>query len=216
MKTIVLVLAALVAAPLTAAAQNLGALDDHANLATMTTGHEYGLAVGAGYARVVPVASRPLVVGGDVTFGAAAIDLGDFRLRAGALAPAIAHDRWKLVGSLAAIVRGTDNDLGRLVDLGADAAILGGWYARRGFAAVELGADLALATHVHHGEAYRMSFPDPSDARDRWLGAAGVVPRAGVQGGVSVGRVDVILRLGRLGGGTMFPIYGTLAVTARF
>jgi len=214
-RTHALVIAALLAAPLTAHAQpvNLGALDDRVNVATVTTGHEYGLVVGAGYARAVTVAARRLVLGGDLTLGAAELDPGDYRVRAGALAPLLGRGRWKLAASVDAIVRGTGNDLGRMTDVGGDAALLAGFYARRGFAAAELGVDYAMATYIHHSDAYRMDFPG---ARDRWLGNAGVIPHAGIQAGLTIGRVDAILRVGRLGGDVMFPIYGTLTVDTRF
>jgi hypothetical protein len=216
---ILLVIAALVAAPLTAHAQsvNVGALDDDANVVTVTTGHEHGLVLGAGYARALPVADRTLLVGGDLTLAWAEVDVGDYRVRAGALAPVVGRGGWRLLAGVGASVRGTENALGRMTDVATDASLLGGYYHRRGFAALELGADWAMATYVDHSDLYRMSFPE---ARDRWLGNAGALARAGVQGGVSLGRVDVVLRFGRMietsGAAAIFPMYGTLTVDTRW
>ena len=57
MKTLIALLVVLLA-PLAAHAQdvNVAALDDGTNVVTVTTGAEYGLVLGAGYARVAAVA----------------------------------------------------------------------------------------------------------------------------------------------------------------
>jgi hypothetical protein len=218
-KKLIILVATLLAVPTAARAQslNVGALHDDDNVVTVTTGHEHGLVLGAGYARAVPVAERTHVVAGDVMLGWAEVDAGDYRARAGGLAPVIGRGRWRLLAGLGATVRGTENDLGRMTTVGTDATLLGGFYDRRGFGALELGADWAMATYVEHGDLYRMSFPE---ARDRWLGNAGGLVRAGVQGGASFGRVDLVLRFGRMietsGAAPLFPMYATLTVDTRW
>jgi hypothetical protein len=219
-KTLLLVLATLVAAPLTAHAQhvNAGALDDDAKVVTVTTGAEHGLMLGLGYGRVTSVADRPVLVTGDVTLGWAEVDVDDFRLRVGALAPLAGRGRWKVLGGFAAIVRGTENDLGRLTSVGVDAAVLAGRYTRRALIALELGVDAAMATHVAHSDDYRRVVY--ADAPDGWYGNPGALVRAGLQAGVSLGRHDLILRAGRMvdlqGGAPMIPFYGTLTYDARW
>ena len=211
---------AVILAPLTSHAQdvNVGALDESTNVATVTTGAEYGFVLGAGYSRVTTVGDRPLILSADLALGWAEVDLDDFRLRVGARAPLVDGRRWKVIGSLAASVRGTKNDIGRMTNVGTDVAILAGRYGRRGFVAAELGFDAALATHVTHADAYRMTVY--ADARDGWYGAPGGMLRAGLQGGVSFGRYDVILRSGRLmdiaGQPAMFPFYATLGFDMRW
>jgi len=220
MKTLVIVIAVLLAAPLAARAQhlNLGAVEDGTNVVTVTTGAEHGLALGAGYARVVAAADRPIVVGADLTLGWAEVDVDDFRLRASALVPVVGRGRWKVLGGLTATLRGTENEIARMTNVGTDVAMLAGRYARRGFFAVELGFDWAIATHVAHADAYRMTVY--ADARDGWYGNPGGMLRAGLQGGISFGRHDVILRAGRLhdvtGKPAMFPFYGTLTFDTRW
>ena len=212
--------AVLVAAPLTAQAQdiNFGALDDGANRVSLTAGAEHGLSLGAGYARVVSVASRELVIGGDLTLGWAEVDVDDFRLRAGLLAPIVGHGRWKLIGGVTSTVRGTKNHVARMINVGADATVLAGHYAPSWFVAGEVGFDWALATHIAHTDAYRMEVY--ADARDGWYGNTGGNLRYGLQGGVSFGRNDVILRAGRMqdvdGNPAMFPFYATLTYGARW
>jgi hypothetical protein len=219
-KSLVLFCVLVLTVPLTAHAQavNFGTLDDDTNVVTVTAGAEHGLVVGAGYARVLSIAGHPILVGGDLTLGGAEIDVGDFRVRAGALVPLAGTGNWKVLGGLTAVARGTENDLGRMTNVGADVALLGGRYIARGFFAAELGADWAIATHVSHGETYRMTVY--ADARDGWYGNTGAMLRAGGQAGVSFGRHDIILRAGRLvdisGESPLFPFYGTLTFDTRW
>jgi hypothetical protein len=197
---------------------NIAALRDDANVATVQTGAEYGLVLGAGYARVTSFADRPLIIGADLTVGWAEVDIDDFRLRANALTPFVNGQRWKVLGGVAASLRGANNNLGRMINLGGDARILAGRYAPRGFIAAELGADWAFATHVEHGDTYRMIVY--ADAKDGWYGNTGSMLRAGLQGGVTLGRHDVILRAGRLvdtaGDPPLLPFYGTLTFNTRW
>lgn len=210
----------LVAAPLTAHAQahNFGALDEGANLVTVTTGAEHGLVLGAGDARVASLADRAIVLGAEVALQWAEVDVDDFRLRAGALAPIVGRGRWKLIGGVTSMIRGTQNETARMTNVGADVAVLAGHYRRHWFAAAELGLDWAIATRIDHSDAYRMQVN--ADARDGWYGNPGGNLRYGVQGGITFARHDVILRAGRLMGLTgdpaMFPFYGTLTFNTRW
>jgi hypothetical protein len=220
MKSLVTIIAVLLAAPLTASAQhvNFASLEEDTNVVTVTTGAEYGLMLGAGYGRALSVADRPIIVGAHLTLGWAEVDVSDFQLRAGALAPIVGDGHWKLVGGVNAIVRGTNNEIARMMNVGTDVALLGGRYAPHWFVAAEVGFDWAMATHVAHNDDYRMAVF--ADARDGWYGNAGGMVRGGVQTGVSFGRHDMILRAGRLldvaGKPAMFPFYGTLTFDTRW
>ena len=219
MKTL-LAFALLLVTPLSARAQdlNFARLDDGANVITVQTGAEYGLKLGSGYARVTSLADRPLVLSADLTLGWAEVDIDDFRLRAGALAPIVDGRRWKVIGGAGLLLRGAQNDLGRMTNVGADVAILAGRYAERGFVAAELGFDWAAVTHVAHSDAYRMTVY--ADARDGWYRNSGGTLRAGLQGGITLGRHDLILRAGRMidvsGNPPLFPFYATLTFGTRW
>jgi hypothetical protein len=216
----IIAVALLAAAPLSAHAEdlNFARLDTGTNVVTLTTGAEHGLVLGAGYAHVMQLAGRPLVVGGDLTLVGGDADLRDFRLRAGALASVVGDGAWKVIGGASAVVRATKNDLAQMVDVGSDISILGGRYSKRWFVAAELGFDWAITTHITHSDAYRMIvYPD---ARDGWYGNAGGLFRGGIQGGASFGANDIIVRAGMLrddsGKSPMFPIYATAAYDRRF
>jgi hypothetical protein len=220
MKATVSMVLLVLAVPLSAKAQefNLATLDEARNVVHVRTGAEYGFVAGAGYARVLPFLDRHLVLTGDATLPWASLDPSDYRLRVGAMMPIVAAQSWKLAGAVAPTLRGLKNDVSRMTNLGADVSVVGGYYARRWFAAGEIGFDWALSTYVAHTDQYRDNvYPG---ARDGWYANPGGNVRAGAQGGVSFGRYDVILRAGVLrdtaGRPPMLPIYGTLAVNAKW
>lgn len=200
---------------------NLATLDDEdgpANRVQVRTGAEHGFVAGVGYGRAVQVLGRPLLLTGELTVPWAGVDASDYRVRAGALVPIVGSRRWKLAGSLAPTLRGTRNDTGRMTSVGADLGLAGGFYTRRWFVASELGFDWAMSTHVDHNARYRAVVF--ADARDGWYANAGGNFRAGLQGGASFGRHELVLRLGALreagGQPPLLPFYGTLAFGTRW
>jgi hypothetical protein len=216
MKTLIITL--ILMSSIAARAQNVAVVREDSNVMTVTTGVEYGFVAGVGYTRAVPVAGRLLLVGGDAALAWAEADPHDYRISAGAHMPLVDGRRWKLLGGLAAAVRGAENDLGGFTTLASDVSLVGGRYAPRGFIAAEVGIDTALTTHVTPSDEYRMTVY--ADAKSGWYGATGSMVRAGLQGGVTLDRCDVILRAGRLvdtaGQGALMPIYATLALDTRW
>lgn len=195
---------------------NFATLDDGTNVATLTTGGEHGVVVGAGYDRVVTVADQPVVAGVDVTLAPGAPD--DVRVEAGLLTPVLAHGRWRVLAGVAAVATHTNDDLARMVSLGTDTVVLAGRYTRAWFAAGELGFQWSFATHVTHSNDYRMLvYPD---ARDGWYGNTAALLRAGVQAGVTFGGNDLVVRAGMVrddsGHAPLLPIYATLGYDRRW
>jgi hypothetical protein len=212
-------LTALVLPALAGADDHVGSVAaDQPNSVSVHGGAEYGFVAGVGYGRLVRALGRPWLVGGDATLGWAEVDLHDYRLRASIAAPIASYGNWQLVGALAPTLRGTDNDAGRMVDVGVDFGITAGRYVPRWFAAGELGFDWAIATHVTNSPMYRdVIF---ADARDGWYSNAGGNLRYGLQAGLTLGRYTATLRAGQLrdvsGGQPLLPFYGTLAVDTRW
>jgi hypothetical protein len=193
---------------------NLARLDEGPeNRVYVRTGAEWAFVAGVGYARTVPVGQRRLVLLGELTAPWAAADASDYQARVGALVPILAWRGWQLAGSLEPTVRGTKNDLGRMTSLGANAGVMGGYYAHHWFAAGELGFDYTLTTRIAHSQLYRDSVYE--NARDGWYVNPGGNYRLGGQAGASFGRYELALRAGILrdmmGGQPMFPLYATLA-----
>src|SRR5262245_4265269 len=211
----------LLAAPLAARAQevNLARLDDEpANRVHVRTGAEYGFVAAVGYARTVSLLERRLLLTGDVTVPWAGLDASDYRVRAGALVPIVGSRRWRLAGTVAPTVRGTENIAGRMTSVGTDLGVQGGFYARHWFVAGETGFDWAMTTHITHSDRYRETVY--AGARDGWYALAGGNIRYGLQVGASFGRYDLALRAGQMvdtgGEKPLLPFYGTLALDTRW
>jgi hypothetical protein len=146
-----------------------------------------------GYRHVLAWGDRQLVLGGDVAIPFAKPDLHDYRLRATVGLP-LGGQQWKLAGWLSPTLRGTDNPASEMTALGVDLRLTGGYYARRWFAAGELGLDWVAATHVTFSDAYRTT--GYSGAKDGWYRAPGGTTYAGLHAGLSFSSFDVIVRLG--------------------
>jgi hypothetical protein len=221
LRTLALI-AAVVAIPSLSYAQevNLATLDEaEANHAFVRTGAEHGFVAGVGYGRGVELLGRTLLLSGELTAPWAGLDASDYRLRAGVLVPVVSFGGWKAAASLAPTLRSTKNELARMTGIGADGALTGGYYARRWFAAAELGADWEATTHVAHSDAYRTHAY--ANARDGWYsGPDDGNFRYGLQAGASIGRHDLVLRAGQLrtarGSKPLLPFYGTLAFNTRW
>lgn len=216
MKTFVLL--ALLATAAHADELNLRTMADGAtpNRVFVSTGAEYGFVAGLGYTRIVPVLDRHIAVSGDVTLPWAGFDLSDYRVRARALVPIVRAKHFQLAGAVASSLRGNRSPIATMTDVGLDASLVGGFYARRWFVALEGGADFALSTHITHSDGYRMdSYPD---AKDGWYSDPGANIRGGVQAGLAFDRYDVTLRVGQVrdstGEAPLLPFYGTLSVAA--
>jgi hypothetical protein len=213
-----LLLAASLSATAYAEEINLASLDEQPNRLSLSTGAEYGFVAGVGYSRILPFLDRQVVLTGDATLPWASIDVMDYRIRASALVPIIGTTRWKLAGALAPTLRSLESNVYSMTDVGVDASIVGGYYARRWFVALENGVDFALSTHVTHSDEYRMNVH--MDAKDGWYSNPGANIRGGVQAGVAFDRYDVIVRAGRVldsnGEAPLIPFYGTLTVDARW
>jgi hypothetical protein len=193
---------------------NLARLDEgSANRVYVRTGAEWAFVAGVGYARTVPVGQRRLVLLGELTAPWAAPDASDYQARVGALVPILSWRGWQVAGALEPTVRDTKNDLGRMTSLGANAGVMGGYYAQHWFAAGELGFDYTLTTRIAHSQLYRDTVYE--NARNGWYVNPGGNYRLGGQAGASFGRYELALRAGILrdmmGDQPMFPLYATLA-----
>jgi hypothetical protein len=178
------------------------------------TGVDHAFTAELGYVRVVALPDRVLLVGADLVLPWATPDLGDVELRLGAAAPVVEHGPWKLVARLGPTLRSAETVVSRMIALDLDARLAAGYHARRGFVAVEAAVDWAAATHVTHSDAYRDRVY--ADAMDGWYRSTGGTLRAGVYGGLSFERFDLVLRAGRPfaidGGAHTIPLYATLGV----
>lgn len=197
---------------------NVGAWDSgRPNVLHAVTGVEYGMVAGLGYTRGFSVLGRTTLLTASVTLPVAGTDAGDYSTRLGTTVPLYGYDAWRVDLTLGGSMKGTRNSVSEMMSLGADGALIGGYYTPRWFVAGEGGYDGAIATHIDHTQGYRDHY---EDVRDGWYVDTGSNIRLGVAGGVTFGRYDIVARAGqardRTGNNHMVPAYATLGVGFRF
>lgn len=175
---------------------NVARFDSGANRIYATFGLDPAFVPTVGYARVVSVFGHRLQLAGDVGLVAAEADARDFRARLHASTSIVRWRSLHLTGSTAFITRGTDNSIYRGVNFGMDLTGTLGIYRSGWFFAGEFGFDKAVITHVSHSDWYRDYFY--AEARDGWYLDAGGTFHYGLVGGVTVGRAELLLRIGQL------------------
>lgn len=196
MKRLMMGLVWLAAGAASASAEEINfakATAERPNLILARTGVDHALVVDVGYRRVLSLGGQRLILGGDFGVPWGTSDLGDYRVRGVVSMPLVGEGRgFQLVASLAPTLRASRNSAGTDHALGVDARLTAGYYARW-WAAGELGIDWAATTHIAHDDAYLEVYPG---ARDGWYGNPGGTIYAGMNAGVTLRSVDLVLRAG--------------------
>lgn len=191
--TLGLLLTALVAGE--AAAQwNITQFGDRPNRIYTVAGLDPAVIGTIGYARTFDLIEMPFQFTTEVGIQAIGTNARDFRSRIG-VQGALLHWRSLYVsGSATFIARGTENSVYRGFNFGSDFTATIGTYRRRWFAAGDFGFDKAIITHVTHSDWYRENFFP--DAKDAWYLDTGGTYHYGAQGGLTLGRTEVVGRFG--------------------
>ena len=171
-----------------------------------------------GITKAASLLTRTFQVGGELSLAAGKRDAMDSRVRLALKAPIL---NWKsvfLTGAATAVARSTENRIYKAVNFGADLTAGLGVYRARWFAAAEWGRDEAIITHLENSQWYRDHvYPD---AKDGWYLDAGGTVRLGLSTGVSIGRTELSLRVGKQGtehhNDTVLPAYATLGIGRAF
>ncbi len=191
---------------------NLSRLTPGESRVQLTMGIDPAVIPSIGYSRVVSLFGAPsqVSVEGGVVAGEA--ELRDYRAKIMGQVQLVQYGSLRLAASVAAITRGTSNDVFRAINFGADVGAVGGLYRRRWFVAAEMGFDKAIVTHLTHTQQYRDLWY--AEAKDGWFVENGGTWRFGATGGVTMGRTDLMLRAGvpRTQGGETLPVPGYLSV----
>jgi hypothetical protein len=202
-----------------AAAQwNVAHVRAERNHAWATFGLEPALVTSVGYARLLRVVGHDFQVTAEGGVAAAELDVHDFRVRLGARTSLMQWRSLHLTGSAVFVTRGTENDIYRGLNFGADVTGAFGVYTDRWFVAGEFGKDKAIITHLTHTDWYRTRYYP--EARDGWYLDAGGTYHYGGAAGLALGRVELLGRFGwqrtedfnRL----PVPVYGSLGVGFAF
>jgi hypothetical protein len=215
-----LVLVALLGLAGSARAQAFSRLDAGQQTVIAETGLQSGIVTSLGYAAGLRVNAidRTVMPFAQATMLMAKPDLHDYGLRAGAQVSLLTVGWFDLSTQLALDVARTENSIYRGTALRSDLVLLAGHYGRRWFAVGELGYDRAWLTYIENSDWYRTYFY--SDAKDGWYSGTGGTLHAGAKGGVTMGRVEIVLRAGVTKTEALndldLPFYGTLGANVRF
>jgi hypothetical protein len=203
-----------------ARAQSFSRLEAGQQTVTAETGLQAGMVTSLGYAAGLRVnaVDRTVMPFAQATMLMAKPDLHDYGFRAGAQVSLLSVGWFDLSSQLAFDVAETENSIYRGTALRTDLVLLGGHYARRWFAVGELGYDRAWLTYIKNSDWYRTYFY--SDAKDGWYSGTGGTLHAGAKGGVTMGRVEIVLRAGVTKTEALndldLPFYGTIGANVRF
>jgi len=203
-----------------AQAQAFSRLDAGEQVVTVETGLASGVVTSLGYARGlrIGVLDRTLMPFAQATLVVARPDLHDYALRTGAQVGLLRAGWFDLAAQLALEAASTENSIYGATALRTDATLLAGHYGRRWFAVAEAGYDRAWLTYIKNSDWYRTHFY--GGAQDGWYAGTGGVLRAGAKGGVTLGRVELVLRAGVNETETLqdldLPFYATLGASYRF
>ncbi len=198
-----------------AAAQwNVARLEERANRVYATFGLDPAFVATTGYGRVVRPFGHAFQLTADIGLATAQLDTRDFRARVGSQTSLLRWRSLHLTGSATFITRGTENQVYKALDFGADLTGTLGLYRPRWFVAGEFGKDKAIVTHVTNSDWYRRYFYP--DAKDGWYLDAGGTIHYGLAAGLALGRMEVAARFGWLRAENweqmMPPMYATLGV----
>jgi hypothetical protein len=201
-------------------AQSFSRLEAGQQTVTAETGLDSGVVTSVGYAAGLRLRwiDRTLMPFAQATTVVAKPDLYDSAFRAGAQMSLVSIGWFDLSAQLALGAAGTENSIYSGIALRTDAVLLAGHYGRRWFAVGEAGYDRAWLTYIKNSDWYKTYFY--SGAKDGWYSGTGGLLHAGVKGGVTVGRVELVLRAGLTKTEDLkdldLPFYGTLGASYRF
>jgi hypothetical protein len=204
-------------------AQSFSRLEAGQQTVTAETGLESGVVTSVGYACGIRLRAgdrtlRTLMPFAQATMVVAEPDLYDSAFRAGAQMSLVTIGWFDLSAQLALGAAGTENSIYSGIALRSDVVLLAGHYGRRWFAVGEAGYDRAWLTYIKNSDWYKTYFY--SGAKDGWYSGTGGLLHAGVKGGVTIGRVELVLRAGVNRTEDLkdldLPFYATLGASYRF
>jgi hypothetical protein len=189
--------------------------------ARLDTGLQNGVVGYLAYAQRLPrVFDRDLAFEVRLGMPLVDVDVSDLAVEGGAQVEILRlRHGFRLLDQVDLTVRTVDNTLFRGVEIALRDTLAFGWYARRGFAGVDLGWEQGLSTHIHHSDWYREDiYPD---AEDGWIAFPSGRLRFGLYGGGDpTPRLRLAARLGldvdRTGRTDFVPIVAVATVAWRF
>lgn len=202
-----------------AAAQwNVARMETRPNRMYATYGLDPAFVATVGYGRVIRLYGHEFQLTADGGLATEKLDTRDFRARVGTQTSLLRWRSLHLTGSATFITRGTENQVYKALDFGADLTGTLGLYRRGWFVAGEIGKDKAIVTHVTNSDWYKRYFYP--DAKDGWYLDCGGTVHYGLAAGLALGPMEVVGRFGWLRTETWDqmspPVYASVGVGIGF
>lgn len=171
-----------------------GLKTDERHILNLQVGVDYGLIYGLGYS--YHFKSRlPMVLSTEYSIPSGSKFLDDFKTKIGANVRLLDFNNIGLSLNVNGIFRRYDNTLVNILNFGANANAIVGYYKPKWFVAGEIGFDKAIVTRFKHKDAYKENFPE---VRDGWYEpVTGGNFQYGIQLGYSFNKSDLYLKGGR-------------------
>lgn len=194
--------------------------EQNKNLLHADVGAEYGITAGLGYHRFISIKNFPLWIGGEFSIPSGNQLGDDFKVRLGAQIKILTVNRFQFSARIQGITRRYQNQSVRLFNFGSDFAGSLGYYRKHWFLGTEAGFDKAIITNFKHSEWFKNNIYD--SVQDGWYEpATGGNFHYGLQGGISMKKVDITLKAGKIlqqdfESQPLLPFYGQLGLNFRF
>ena len=192
--------------------------ENQEQIAYLNFGYDYGITTQVGYGYKFNTA-RPILLRSDFSVPMGNKVFDDFKFRIGGQVQIIDKNKWSLSAKLNSVIKRYQTKLVRLVNLGSQISITGGYYKPNWHLAGEFGFDKFIRTHSKHAEIMRVDFPAISDG---WYSETGGQFFFGLEGSRSIGqKLDFTFRTGAINAqkkdaNALLPLYLQIGLNYSF
>jgi len=192
--------------------------EDTKSLTYLNFGYDFGVTTQVGYAHKLDV-FRPMILTADYSFPMGKTIIDDFKFRIGGQLSIVERNNFVASAKLYGILRRHQTNLVRIANVGAEAAVMLGYYKDKWHIAAEFGLDKAISSHLKHTELFQENYADVSDG---WF-----VPTAGnfyygIQASRTLGnKMELSIRIGATDAESttadaLLPYYAQLGLNYKF
>lgn len=184
----------------------------------LSTGYDYSLTYGAGFAYRLKAKPR-ILLHGTYSIPSGKKMLDDFKVRIGAQGRVFQYAHFTLSARMYGVYRRYQNSMVRMQNFGSDFSIVAGYYRKHWFAAGVAAFDKAIVTHFKHSTLYKEYY---NGVQDGWYEpSTGGNFRFGLEAGLSFMKSDITLSGGKMveqdfQSDYIVPFYGQLGWNYKF
>lgn len=169
---------------------------ENRHIATLNLGLENGVIYGLGYGYQFKTRSIPVIAAVEYSFPSGNDIFDDFKIKIGGQVRWVEFHNIQFSTRIYGVFRRYQNNFVRMANFGSDVAGMLGYYRPKWFVSGEVGFDKAIVTNFKHSDSYTEMYPTVANG---WFGpSTGGNFYYGLQTGVSLGKNDINIRLGKV------------------